>query len=286
MRVGLVIANNGPEAISNVRTWPAAAEEMGFDSIWFTDHVIGTKSYTSHFGAGWSEALTSLAFAAARTTTIRLGVGVLVVPYRNPVYSARVLATIDLLSDGRLDVGVGVGWSRTEYRALGVGAAFDERGARADEALDVMVACWAGGPVDFDGRWSQIHGIESLPAPSQVGGPPLWVGGASRRALRRAARFGAAWHPSGIPAEEIARLGQELDVLAGRPVRRTARTKLDATAGPGHIRDVLAAFAGAGCTDLAVDVVADDTGALLQCVERLAAVPRPVSALTNERTPG
>jgi probable F420-dependent oxidoreductase len=270
VKVGLVIQNNGPSAVENVHRLPAAVEALGYASLWFTDHVIGVRAYQPVYGPTWVEALTALAFAAACTSRIRLGVGVLVVPYRQPVYTAKVLATIDQLSGGRLVVGIGVGWSRSEYRALGVGDRYEERGAYTDEALAVMQRCWQGGWFGFAGRWTQFREIEFSPVPVQQPHPPLWVGGMSRPALRRAARFGDAWHPTGISAEEVARLGDELDRLAGRPVPRTVRIRVEPAMGPEELRALLNRYAEARVSEAVVDIKTEDTMEFLRAAERLS----------------
>ncbi|MFC4944306.1 TIGR03619 family F420-dependent LLM class oxidoreductase [Pseudonocardia sp. GCM10023141] len=270
MKIGLVVDNHGSHAIDNVQTWPAEAERLGFHSLWFTDHVIGLTSYAPRFSTTWAESLTSLSFAAARTSTIRVGVGVMVVPYRNPVYAAKVLATIDLLSGGRLDVGVGVGWSRSEYKALGVGDLFDVRGAYTDESLDVMQRCWAGGTLGYQGTWNAFREIDFSPAPAQPAGPPLWVGGHSGPALRRAARFAATWHPMGLQPLELAAAGDRLDAIAGREITRTTRILVPASIGSAELQDQLVAFAGVGCVEVAVDISTPDAGEFRDAAQRLA----------------
>lgn len=269
MKLGLVIQNTGPAAVENVRRVPAVVEALGYASVWFTDHVVGVRAYEPVYGPTWAEALTSLAFAAACTSQVRLGVGVLVVPYRQPVYTAKVLATIDQLSGGRLLVGIGVGWSRSEFRALGVGDHYEERGAYTDEALAVMQRCWQGGWFGFAGRWTQFREIEFSPVPVQRPHPPLWIGGMSRPALRRAARFGDAWHPTGIPPEKVARLGDELDQLAGRAVPRTVRIRVEPTIGRQELRALLARYAEARVSEAVLDLNTEDTKEFLRAAERL-----------------
>jgi len=270
VRVGLVIANTGANAVENVRTWPAQAESMGFSSAWFTDHVIGVKAYAPRFGPIWMELLTSLAYAAGQTSRIRLGSGVMVVPYRNPVYTAKAIATIDQLCDGRLNVGVGVGWARSEYKALGVGDVFERRGAFADEALDVMCRCWEGGKFGYEGTWTQFREIEFLPTPVQTPRPELWVGGHSRAALRRAARFADVWHPMGLSPDEYAVTARALDELSGRHIRRTTRILVDAATDAAKVADQISAFGDVGCEEVAVDLDTSDPREFRASAERLA----------------
>jgi probable F420-dependent oxidoreductase len=271
VKIGLVIANTGTTAVDNVRVWPARAEEMGFSSVWFTDHVIGLKAYAPRFGPIWMELLTSLAYAAGQTSRIRLGSGVMVVPYRDPVYTAKVLATIDQLCAGRLNVGVGVGWSRSEYKALGVGDLFERRGAYTDEALDVMFRCWEGGKLGYDGEWVKFREIEFWPTPVQRPRPEIWVGGHSKAALRRAARFADVWHPMALPLDQFAAATQLLDELSdGRPIRRTTRILAGATVAINELTDQIHGFAGLGCEEIAVDLETDNAAEFRAAAERLA----------------
>ena len=189
----------------------SAAEELGYDSIWISDHIVlpaGTDYPPEH----QNEPLATLAWLAATTSTITLGTSVLILPYRNPVFTAKFLGTVDLLSGGRLDIGVGVGWVEEEFGALGV--PFEERGARTDEAMRVMRNLWETHPSSFEGRWSSYQHMSLLPKghPARKETPegtlPLLVGGNSRRAIRRAAELGDGWHPiNRSPAE----LGDEVE---------------------------------------------------------------------------
>jgi probable F420-dependent oxidoreductase len=221
--VGLAIPNMGEDAPAAVRELPAVAEDLGFDSVWVTDHLVGLRATDEVYGPHWMEAITALTWIAATTRAIRVGTGVLVVPHRDPLLTAKMLTTLDVLSAGRLDVGIGTGWSKTEYRALGVGDRFEPRGAVTNEALDVMLACWAGGEISHEGPYFAIKHVRVQPLPRQSPHPPIWVGGTSRPALRRAAAFGDVWHPNDISAQELRETGERLDELAGRPVPRSIR---------------------------------------------------------------
>jgi probable F420-dependent oxidoreductase len=251
---------------------------MGFSSIWFTDHVIGLKAFQPRFDANWMELLSSLSYAAARTSSIRLGSGVMVVPYRNPVYAAKVLATIDQLSDGRLNVGVGVGWARSEYKALGAGALFDERGAYTNEALDVMFECWKGGVLGYAGRWTKFREIEFTPTSVQRPHPAIWVGGHSGAALRRAARFADVWHPMAMPAEEYAATAAALDAMSDRKIRRTVRILVKASVDMGQLADQVQEFGEVGCDEIAVDLETGDADEYRASVKRMSAALQASSA--------
>jgi probable F420-dependent oxidoreductase len=269
MDVGLVIPNTWEGAIDTVRRMPQAAEAWGYDAVWVTDHVIGVKSYEPVYGPIWAEALTSLAYVAGTTSRIRLGVGVMVVPYRNPVYAAKVLATVDQLSDGRLILGVGTGWSRSEYHALGVANAFEQRGAVTDESLDLMLKCWAGGELAFEGEFFAFRRIEFEPASYQRPHPPIWVGGQTGRALRRAAKYADVWHPTGLSPEDVRTMGERLDEQAGRAIPRSIRIRFDANEPDGFL-DRLAAYRDAGCIAAAVDFAPGGADTVWKCGELLA----------------
>jgi probable F420-dependent oxidoreductase len=180
----------------------AKAEELGFDAVFVNDHIIVDGSPRSAPWTNTFDPLVALSFIAANTTRIGLGVSVLIVPYRNPIATAKMLATIDRMSGGRLIAGVGAGWNEAEFNALGV--PFHERGARTTEYLRVWQACWAPGKVSFSGRFVAFADMHVSPKPLQQPHPPIWVGGASDAALRRAAAFAAVWQPTPTPVAELA----------------------------------------------------------------------------------
>lgn len=170
------------------------AEALGFDAIFLNDHIIvkGPASMVESWGNTF-DPLTTLGYLAAVTSRIRLGTSVLIVPYRNPIATAKMIATLDQLSDGRIIVALGAGWSEAEFDALGV--PYAERGPRTDEYIDVWRACWAPDPVSFQGEFVNFEQMHCSPKPVQAPHPELWVGGSSRPALRRAARHAAVWQP-------------------------------------------------------------------------------------------
>lgn len=235
---------------------PAIAEDLGFDGVWLTDHVIGVSSYAPLYGPTWLEGLTCLAHIASTTTRLRLGMSIMVVPYRQPVMAAKVLATIDQLSGGRLDVGVGLGWSRAEHRALGVGHLMDEGGRRGewmDECLDLIKRCWQGGTFGWSGRVASFREITFDPVPVQRPGPPLWVGGWSEPALRRCARIGDVWHPTDLGIPDLLAASAQLDALAGRSVPIGMRLSV-AEDDIERLSDKVAALMDAGVADVILDV--------------------------------
>src|SRR3990172_2923894 len=161
-------------------------EELGYDSVWTSEHVF--------FYFPTSDALTTLAAAAAITTRIRLGTAVLLMPLRPRALAAKEIPSVDVLSGGRLTLGIGVGGEYPkEFQAVGVPV--KERGARTDEAIEVLRRLWNEENVRFDGRFTKLDGVTLQPKPSQAGGPPLWIAGRSQAAMRRAGRLGDGYLP-------------------------------------------------------------------------------------------
>src|SRR5215813_1557076 len=183
-------------------------EAMGFDYLTMTDHVVlpDTKvpGYPySESGEFYEEApierheqIVGMAWIAAKTSRIRLVAAVLVVPHRPAVLAAKMLATLDVLSRGRLVVGIGAGWLKTEFDAV-VTSPFEDRGAVTDEYIDAFRVLWTEKAPRFAGRFSRFDNIVLEPKPVQKPHPPIWVGGEGGPAVRRAARVGAAWYPIG-----------------------------------------------------------------------------------------
>ena len=178
-----------------------AAEDAGFDAVAFTEHPAPSLKWLHADGHESLDPLTALAFAAAVTSRIKLMTYLLVLPYRNPLITAKMIATVDLLSQGRLVVGAGGGYLRSEFFALGVD--FEERGGLFDEAIDVIRALWAGESLSFEGRHFTARGQVSTPAPVQQPHPPIWIGGNGRNARRRVARAADGWMPL-LVSEEVA----------------------------------------------------------------------------------
>jgi len=161
-------------------------EELGYDSAWTSEHIF---FYFPTF-----DALTSLAAMAARTSRIRLGTAVLLLPLRPAALAAKEIASVDVISGGRLLLGVGIGGEYPkEFEAVGVPVR--ERGARTDEALRVLKLLFTQNNVSFDGRFTRLDGVTLMPKPAQAGGPPLWIAGRSQAAMRRAGRLGDGYLP-------------------------------------------------------------------------------------------
>jgi len=215
MKVGLFAPLGNPWATPEyLTTLVTGAEERGFDSIWVAEHVVLFDDYVSKYPyaangkipaggeSGIFEPFTSIAYMAAHSTTIRFGTGICLVPQRNPVYTAKDVAAVDWLTDGRFDFGVGVGWLKEEFDALDVD--FAKRGERCREYLDVMKTLWRDPVSEFHGEFYDLEPCRQYPKPVQQPNPPIHFGGESLAALRRVADIGQGWYgfnvaPSDLP---------------------------------------------------------------------------------------
>lgn len=258
-----------PELVTGegIATVAAAAEAAGFHGFGFTDHPAPTQRWLESGGHDAVDPFVAMGFAAARTTTLRLIPNIVVLPYRNPFVVAKSGATLDLLSDGRFTLAVGVGYLKREFIALGVD--FDERAALFEEALEVIRAIWTTDDLSYDGRHFSAKGITAHPHPVSKPHPPIWIGGNTPAARQRVTKYGDGWCPFPAPA-----------VLA-----QTARTAtMDAESMAAGIEDLRRRFDAAGRDWSGIDVTftnpdsgspGDDdfnADAYLSGVEKLAAV--------------
>jgi len=209
MKAALVLptdrVDRGAEFVSadGIAASTRAAEAAGFDAVAVTDHPFPEDAWMRSGGHHALDPFVALSFAAAVTTRVRLLTYILVLPYRNPFLTAKAVATLDVLSNGRLVLGTAVGYLEAEFRALGVD--FAERNALADEAIRAMKLAWTEEGVRFEGRHFRADGHTALPRPTQKPHPPIWVGGNSRQAIRRAVTLGDGWMPIYNPTPELAR---------------------------------------------------------------------------------
>src|SRR5579875_1125065 len=206
MKAGIIFANSGPFSRPELFGQLAReAEEFGFESIWTVEHVVVPQPHTPYPGSkdgqmpggddvAIPDPLIPLGYAAALTSRIKLATGIVILPQRHPLYLAKQLATIDLLSHGRMILGIGSGWMKEEFDAVGVD--FHRRGAITDESIQAMRAVWNDNPASFHGQHFHFHDVKSLPKPVQPGGVPIHVGGHSAAAARRAGRFGDGFFPT------------------------------------------------------------------------------------------
>jgi probable F420-dependent oxidoreductase len=196
----------------------AGAEDAGFDAVFVTEHPFPGDRWLGSGGHHALDAFVALSFAAAATTRIRLLTYLAIPAYRNPFLLAKSVSTLDVLSGGRVVLGVGAGYLEDEFAALGVD--FAERNELTDESIAAMRAAWTGESVTMRGMHFDAVGNTMLPPPAQPGGPPIWIGGNSRRAMRRAVELADGWAPMPSPAKAQKRLRtpalETLDDLAAR----------------------------------------------------------------------
>ena len=306
MRYGFYLPTRGrcaePDALQALVT---RGEALGFHSVMIADHVVFPVRSASKYpytvsgafpgGGDALEQLSLAAFVAAHTERLRLVTSVMILPHRHPVLAAKMLATIDVLSRGRLTVGVGVGWLREEFQALGA-PNFDRRGAVSDEILAIFKTLWTRSPASFAGEFFRFDEVKCLPAPVQKPHPPIWVGGHSRAALRRAARYADGWHPVGatpaamLAPAELRELIGELHRLAeagGRDPRTLTLsfkapiydealsdggTRRPFSGSPAQVLDDIAAYARLGVEELVFDFRSDDLAQSLERMDRVAAL--------------
>jgi probable F420-dependent oxidoreductase len=202
MEFGLCIPHYGkPIDIPKILATVRLAEELGFDSVWVTDHILVPQTLEIIYRDHMLDPLALLNYVAAITTRVKIGTSVIILPYRNPIVVAKMLATTDQLSAGRLIFGAAVGWMEPEFAALGV--PFADRGAFSDECLRLIKTLWTQEKVSFEGRYFTFTDMQASPRPLQLPHPPIWVGGNSPRARRRVAEFGDGWHATATPLDEL-----------------------------------------------------------------------------------
>lgn len=282
MDYGLVLPSLGDD--SNLDGMAAAmdiAERHGFTDVWATDHILVPRDAAEDYGRIY-EAVTTLAWAAGRSTTVRLGASVIVVPLRNAVLLAKQLATVDALSGGRLIAGFGVGWSPDEFANVGVSERFTERGAYTEETIRLCRHLWSGSTEPFHGRFHHFEDFAFGPLPVRGANVPIWIGGRDERALRRIGRLADAYHASATsPATLATRIPiiREAADAAGRSMPRLsarARVDLDASAqsfytmhgSPAEVAAGIRAYAALGVDHLALAFAPRDADGLGRAVER------------------
>ena len=273
MQIGFAAPLSGSWATpANMVEIAVAAEGLGYSSLWTFQRLLSPVDEQGEFVLAPQyrsvhDPLSTLAFLAGRTSTIRLGVAVLNLPFYAPLVLAKQLTSIDVLSGGRLDVGLGTGWSPDEFEAAGVPMA--RRGKRADDFLATLEAIWGGGVVDHTGDFYRVPRSRIEPAPVQQPHPPVLLGGMSDAALRRAGRAADGWISSS--QADLSRIDESIDVV--RAAARDAGRKVDAlrfvcrgvvkvragergplTGSLDEVREDLAMLAGKGVTEVFVDL--------------------------------
>jgi probable F420-dependent oxidoreductase len=229
MRLGYSIPNNqGVEDPNDLVALAVKAEQLGFASVWVAEHLFHSSYVAKRLGdRPYHEALTILTAIACATKTVRLGTSVLVLPWHDPARLGKTIATLDQLSHGRVDLGVGVATTEDEFENLGVD--FTTRGRRTDEILGALQALWTQETPHFKGEFYQYDGLKFSPKPLQSPYPPILIGGASKAAHRRVARFGDGWHTLRQSPAQVAAGRQQIRDLTKEAGRDSAPFKYSIT---------------------------------------------------------
>jgi probable F420-dependent oxidoreductase len=316
MKLGIFLPISGRAAGRATLTEAARkAEALGFDSVWTADRIVIPWEITTRYDYSadqkfivppdrpFLEPLTCLAFLAGCTERIRLGMSVLVLPYRPPLYSAKVATTIDHLSHGRLILGVGIGWMVEEFEALGV--PFQDRAGISDEQIRIFKLLWGEERPEFEGRHYRFSGIAFYPKSHQKPRIPLWIGGEGVRAQRRAAAHGDAWFPYFVritPQELAARFAnvrrfaaeagrnpEEIRLACCLPIEvrqdSTPREEGRLIGSPDQLIEGLQRFQGIGVEHVALQFMAPRWPERLEQIERFAREVMPaLRGADNSRT--
>lgn len=245
------------------------ADELGYAWLPCSDHVVVPVRAVPSMGATWYEPATTLAFVAGVTQRIGLLTHVLVLPYHNPIEIAKQYATLDRLSGGRVILGVGTGHLRAEFLALG--APFEERGAVTDEYIRMIKTLWTEEEASFDGDYRSFRGLHLAPRPVQQPHPPVWIGGNSRRAVRRAVELADGWVPFDVTLDDIR---DRLDYARSLPAYAARTTALEVIVPYGadlsdldRVREEIAAYRDAGVTGLTVSLPSESLPEHLERME-------------------
>jgi probable F420-dependent oxidoreductase len=284
MKFGLSLSNNqGIEDVQQIVRLAVRAEELGLDSVWASDHVFNVSYVFERIGnRPYYDPLTILTYVAARTERIRLGTSVLVLPYHQPMRLAKTAATLDVMSGGRLVLGVGVGVIEQELNAMG--SPYAERGAITDETIAILKRLWTEDEPSHQGKRYQFSGMKFSPKPLQKPHIPLLIGGVSRAAMRRAARLGNGWHPTAMPpdtlraamdalAEEAQAAGRsaaDIPVSISLPVQGGRAGRYSLGTEPTEMVEKLQAFHRVGVDTVVISPSTGDAQAMAHSLEVLA----------------
>ena len=305
MQYGIILPNVGPMAqIDILAELAREAEARGFQGIFLSDHIALPTELRSAYPYRSDgrfpltsadlilEPITALSYLAAVTNHVHLGFSVLVLPYRHPVLNAKMLATLDVISVGRLIVGAGVGWMQEEFDALD--SDFAARGDLTDEHISVMRSLWSDENPDVSGSHYSVSGVEISPRPAQKPCPPIWTGGISAPALRRAANLADGWHGVRQSPDDVVRVKTRITELRAHSSLMMSdytislRAGMDVTSQPlqgagrtplrGSTEQVsadLAAYADAGIDYLVLEPRAESPETFIAQLERFRGVPKP-----------
>jgi probable F420-dependent oxidoreductase len=311
MNFGCVFPNRGPMATpANLGRFAEKAEALGYDTVWFSDHIViptEVKSFYPYDPSGrmafnpaepYWEPLTVIGYVAGRTSRVRLGTSVLVLPYRNPIVTAKMLATLDVLSNGRVTLGAGVGWMEEAFKAIGLDT-YPRRGAYSDECIRIFRELWTKDTPSFQGEFHQFSKVRCEPRPVQSGGIPIWIGGHTPQAIRRTARLGDGWQPlvqrppADLPPAEMQEKITQLRTFAQQAGRDPQRITLAMgssiqftdgaatgprslfTGTPAQIIEAIQRYQELGVQNFRCDFPGPSIDGLLQAMERFAAEVRP-----------
>jgi probable F420-dependent oxidoreductase len=279
MKVGVNLINFGPGANpDSLKRWAQVSESLGYHLLMTCDHIGLTSDVQRRYPARFYEPISTLGWLAGITTDIEIGATVMILPYRNVLEIARATANIDQFSGGRLILGIGIGWARQEFDALKV--PFNRRGAITNEYLEALKLLWTQDVASYQGRFVSFDEVHTAPRPVQSPHPPIWVGGPSDAALRRAVRYGDAWHPirinmdwfknTGIP--RLRETARELELPVPALCPRVKLRLIDAPVpddgrqvGEGNLEQVHRDMAGLeelGCQYVLLDTFYDDLEAI------------------------
>ncbi|MCH7698456.1 MAG: LLM class F420-dependent oxidoreductase [Chloroflexi bacterium] len=282
MKVGLFAPFTNPFATPEyIQAMGSGAEERGFDSIWMAEHVVLFDEYASQYPyaadgkipvpteSGMLDPFLALSYLAACTKTIRLGTGICLLPQRNPVYTAKEAATVDWMSNGRLDLGIGVGWLEEEYQALGV--PFERRGARCRAYIDVLKTLWCDDISEYEGEFYSLPATRQFPKPVQQPHPPIHFGGESDAALRRVADLGQGWYGFNQTAEQVTERIAKLTSMLEK--RGRSREEIEVSICPyllGASPEIIEGYEAAGVDRVILLAAAANTEAIPGALDGLA----------------
>jgi probable F420-dependent oxidoreductase len=292
MDIGCHLPTQGPLATGEaLTTFAREADRRGVASLWVSDHVIFPRTATGSYPGGrfphppdkpYLEPVVALAAAAVCTTRARLGASVFILGHRHPVVMAKMLTSIDALSDGRLICGVGVGWWKEELEILGV--PFNRRGRQADEILKIFTTLWSETHPSFEGEFFRFRDIGFAPKPVQKPRPPIWVGGDSPGAFRRVVTLGDGWHATSKTAAEFSEALPRLRAAADKAgrafdtielsLRYTLRDDLLAK-GTQAVVDTLVEYKRLGLSHIVLEFRRDDLARMLEILDLVTSAVRP-----------
>jgi probable F420-dependent oxidoreductase len=272
LKLGCQMAFNEHTSPEYIAAAAAMVEKLGYDSFWVPEHVLFFPEYESKYPYSEDgriqgdprsllDPLTALTYVAANTSKIRLGTGICLVPQRNPVYTAKQVADLDYLSGGRVDFGIGIGWLKEEFNALGV--PWTDRAGRTEECIGVMKTLWCDELSSFQGKYFSFEAAYQNPKPVQRPHPPLIFGGESRAALKRVATLGQGWFTFNVTPESLAHGIDILQPLLEEQGRTISDISISVTPDRKHInQESLKRFEELGAEQIILPLFANNTDKL------------------------